>query len=65
LGCPLAQPQTSLTVGVTGPMLLQDFVYLDRMQKFNRERAPERVVHAKGVGVHGYFKLTKDCSQLC
>jgi len=50
-GAPIAEKKASLTVGPRGPMLLQDFVYLDEMSHFGRERIPERVVHAKGAGM--------------
>lgn len=49
-GAPIAEKKASLTVGPHGPMLIQDFVYLDEMSHFARERIPERVVHAKGAG---------------
>ena len=49
-GAPIAEKKASLTVGPHGPILLQDFVYLDEISHFNRERIPERVVHAKGAG---------------
>lgn len=55
----------SLTVGPRGPMLLQDFVYIDELTHFNRERIPERVVHAKGSGAFGTFKVTHDVSKYC
>ena len=42
---------TTLTVGERGPVLLQDFTFLDDMAHFDRERIPERVVHAKGAGL--------------
>ncbi|VDN28514.1 unnamed protein product [Gongylonema pulchrum] len=41
-------------------MLMQDIVYLDEMAKFDRERVPERVVHAKGGGAYGFFEVTSD-----
>lgn len=49
---PIAEKKASLTVGPHGPMLLQDYVYLDEMSHFDRERIPERVVHAKGAGIY-------------
>lgn len=49
-GALIAEKKASLTVGPRGPILLQDFVYLDEMSHFTRERIPERVVHAKGAG---------------
>lgn len=50
-GCPLSDRLNSLTVGPRGPILLQDIQLLDEMAHFDRERIPERVVHAKGAGV--------------
>ena len=49
-GAPVGNKLASLTVGPRGPILLQDFVFTDEMAHFNRERIPERVVHAKGSG---------------
>lgn len=49
----------SLTIGDSGTMLMEDFHHLDKQAHFNRERVPERVVHAKGTGAHGYFEVTK------
>ena len=54
-GAPVANKKASITVGPRGPLLLQDFVYLDEMAHFDRERIPERVVHAKGAGEYFYF----------
>lgn len=49
-----------------GPIVLQDFVLLDHMAHFDRERIPERVVHAKGAGAFGYFEVTTDFgSRVC
>ena len=53
----------SLTAGERGPVLLQDWHLLERMAHFNRERVPERVVHAKGGGAHGVFEVTHDVTQ--
>lgn len=58
-GEPVTDDQNSLTVGRRGPALLQDTVFLEKMAHFDRERIPERVVHAKGAGAHGYFKVYK------
>lgn len=57
----------SLTVGPRGPTLLQDIAYLDEIAHFDRERIPERVVHAKGNGAFGYFELThpEEISKYC
>ena len=46
-----------LTAGPRGPMLIEDTVFLDEIAHFNRERIPERVVHAKGAGAFGYFEV--------
>ncbi|XP_033211079.1 catalase-like [Belonocnema kinseyi] len=62
-GEPIANKNDSLTAGKYGPTLLQDFVYLDEMSHFNRERIPERVVHAKGAGAFGYFEVTHDITK--
>lgn len=64
-GAPIANKQASLTAGPKGPILLQDFVYLDEMSHFTRERIPERVVHAKGAGAFGYFEVTNDITKYC
>jgi len=53
----------SLSVGVDGPLLLQDHYLIQKMAQFNRERVPERVVHAKGSGAFGYFEVTADVTQ--
>jgi catalase len=59
-GIPAASDEHSLTVGPNGPILLQDHYVIQKMQHFNRERVPERVVHAKGGGAFGYFEVTAD-----
>jgi len=56
-GVPVADNQNSLTVGQRGPTLLQDVHLIEKLAHFNRERIPERVVHAKGAGAHGYFRV--------
>ncbi|KAF9144125.1 hypothetical protein BG015_000202 [Linnemannia schmuckeri] len=63
-GNPVDNNQDSMTAGEFGPILLQDFHLLDKLAHFDRERIPERVVHAKGGGAHGYFEVTADLSQL-
>ncbi len=55
--------QEALTAGPRGPVLLQDTALLEQMQHFNRERIPERVVHAKGSGAYGTFTVTHDVSR--
>ena len=61
-GAPVGDNLNSLTAGPNGPVLLQDFRLIDTLAHFDRERTPERVVHAKGAGAFGYFVCTKDCS---
>jgi len=63
-GIPAPSDSHSLTVGPNGPILLQDHYVIQKMAQFNRERIPERVVHAKGSGAHGFFEVTEDVSQL-
>ncbi|MGJ6965054.1 catalase [Streptosporangium sp. G11] len=53
----------SQSVGPNGPLLLQDHYLIQKMAHFNRERVPERVVHAKGGGAHGVLQITEDVSQ--
>lgn len=52
-GCPIMDPESSQRVGQNGPLLLQDFHLIDLLAHFDRERIPERVVHAKGAGAYG------------
>ncbi|MBM9606190.1 catalase [Desulfopila inferna] len=61
-GRPVASDEFSLTVGIDGPILLQDVYLLEQMANFNRERIPERQPHAKGSGAFGYFEVTHDVS---
>ncbi len=62
-GSPIADNQNSLTAGERGPVLLQDWQLLEKLAHQNRERIPERVVHAKGWGAHGTLTITHDISQ--
>ena len=62
-GIPAPSDEFSLSVGPNGPLLLQDHYLIQKMAQFNRERVPERVVHAKGSGAFGYFEVTADVSQ--
>lgn len=59
-GQPVANNQHSQTAGKRGPVLIQDIHLLEKLAHFNRERIPERVVHAKGAGAFGEFELTND-----
>ncbi|PKG23543.1 catalase KatA [Niallia nealsonii] len=62
-GAPVGDNQNSMTAGHRGPTLIQDVHLLEKLAHFNRERVPERVVHAKGAGAHGYFEVTNDVSK--
>lgn len=62
-GIPYAENENSLSAGPRGPLLLQDFILHEKMAHFNRERIPERVVHAKGTGAFGTFTVTHDISK--
>ncbi|NMD69065.1 catalase [Bacillus sp. DNRA2] len=62
-GAPVGDNQNSITAGQSGPTLLQDVHLLEKLAHFNRERVPERIVHAKGAGAHGYFEVTNDLSK--
>jgi catalase len=57
-------PESSQRVGHNGPLLLQDFYLIDLLAHFDRERIPERVVHAKGAGAYGHFEVTDDISDI-
>ena len=62
-GKPYVEDENSMSVGARGPLLLQDFILHEKMAHFNRERIPERVVHAKGSGAFGTFTVTNDISK--
>jgi len=62
-GKPYAENEDSQSVGARGPLLLQDFILHEKMAHFNRERIPERVVHAKGSAAFGTFTVTHDISK--
>ncbi|KAL8450920.1 hypothetical protein Emag_003026 [Eimeria magna] len=76
-GNPVVDNQNSMTAGPTGPVglgfrvqslgsrVLTDFHLIDKLAHFDRERIPERVVHAKGAGAHGYFEVTHDITKYC
>lgn len=63
-GAVVGDNQNSQTAGATGPVLLQDVHLLQKLQRFDRERIPERVVHARGTGAYGEFTATADISEL-
>ena len=62
-GAPVADNQNSITVGPRGPVLLQDYQLIEKLAHQNRERIPERVVHAKGWGAYGTLTVTNDISR--
>jgi catalase len=62
-GIPYYHNEDSLSAGPRGPLLLQDFILHEKMAHFNRERIPERVVHAKGTGAYGTFTVTNDLTK--
>jgi len=59
-GCPVGNDLNTVTAGERGPALMQDVHLLEKLAHFDRERIPERVVHAKGAGAYGYFEVTAD-----
>lgn len=63
-GAPVWNNDHSLTVGLRGPILLEDYHLIEKLAQFNRERIPERVVHAKGASAKGYFEVTHDISDV-
>lgn len=62
-GAPIADNQNSLTAGARGPVLIQDYQLIEKLAHQNRERIPERTVHAKGSGAFGELTITKDLSE--
>jgi len=63
-GLPISDDQNSLKVGPRGPVLLEDFILREKINRFDHERIPERVVHARGLAAHGYFELTHSLSDI-
>jgi catalase len=62
-GVPIADNQNSLRASERGPTLLEDFILREKIMHFDHERIPERIVHARGTGVHGHFTLNKSLSR--
>ncbi len=62
-GAPIADNQNSITAGERGPVLMQDYQLMEKLAHQNRERIPERAVHAKGWGAHGTLRVTKDITK--
>ena len=63
-GTPVQNDQDSLKAGPRGPSLLEDFHLREKITHFDHERIPERVVHARGSGAHGYFQVYEDLSEI-
>ena len=60
-GAPVGNNKNSISAGRRGPLLLGEDIHLrEKLTHFNRERIPERVVHAKGAGAYGYFEVTNE-----
>ncbi len=62
-GVPIGDNQSSLKAGFRGPALLEDFILREKITHFDHERIPERIVHARGSGAHGYFECYKPLSK--
>lgn len=62
-GAPVADDNNSISVGARGPLTFDNHYLFEKLAHFNRERIPERVVHARGTGAYGHFTLTKSLSQ--
>ena len=62
-GGPVSDDQNSLKIGPRGPTLIEDFHFREKIFHFDHERIPERVVHARGYGAHGYFETYKPLSK--
>jgi catalase len=62
-GTAIGDNQSSLKAGLRGPSLLEDFILREKIMHFDHERIPERVVHARGSGAHGYFECTSDVTK--
>ncbi|MDP1604903.1 MAG: catalase [Legionella sp.] len=64
IGTPIADDQNSLKMGAEGPALLEDFILREKIFHFDHERIPERVVHARGFGAHGFFETYQSLSDI-
>lgn len=62
-GVPIADNQNSLTAGERGATLMEDFIFREKMTHFDHEEIPERVVHARGTGAHGYFEVYESLAE--
>lgn len=61
-GAPVPEDDNSISAGERGPLTFDNFRLFEKLAHFNRERIPERVVHARGYGAHGTYTLSKDLS---
>jgi len=64
MGVPVADNQNSLKAGLRGPTLMEDFILREKITHFDHERIPERIVHARGSGAHGYFEAYEALADL-
>jgi catalase len=62
-GTPISDNQNSLRANARGPTLLEDFILREKITHFDHERIPERIVHARGTALHGFFELTESLAQ--
>ena len=62
-GAPISDNQNSLKAGTRGSTLLEDFILREKIQHFDHERIPERIVHARGSAAHGFFELTDSLAE--
>src|SRR5246127_3847643 len=63
-GIKISDDQNSLTAGLRGPTLMEDFHFREKITHFDHERIPERVFHARGTGAHGYFEATTSAADI-
>jgi catalase len=63
-GAPIGENRNSKAAGDTGPVLLEDTTLIEKLARFDREREPERVVHARGTGAEGVFVASRDISDI-
>ena len=63
-GTPISDNQNSLRAGSRGPTLLEDFIFREKITHFDHERIPERIVHARGSGAHGFFQPYQSMAKL-
>ena len=62
-GAPVTEDQSSISAGEHGSLTFDNFYLFEKLAHFNRERIPERIVHARGNGAYGTFTLSKDMSE--